>query len=116
MLIRFLAHCLARLNETDTDNDYNKPVQQNVLDMTQQENLNKFLELICNRLKLSGESVELAMDADLNSMGLDSSSALNLMLDLEEEFGVFFPESMFTEETFETPNSLWKSLQALQMQ
>lgn len=84
--------------------------------MTQQENLTKFLKLIRNRLKLSDESVELAMDADLNSIGLDSSSALNLMLDLEEEFGVFFPESTFTEETFATPDSLWKILVALRTQ
>jgi acyl carrier protein len=79
-------------------------------DLFKKNGLNQFLELVRQRLKYDQKDFNLFMNSDLGEMGLDSMAALNLMLDLEENFGVVFPESMFTEETFATPDSLWKSL------
>jgi acyl carrier protein len=76
----------------------------------QHEELRRFLALVRRNLKIIDGDAELTMDADLGGMGLDSVSALNLMLDLEEAFGVIFQNSMFTEETFSTPSALWGTL------
>lgn len=82
-------------------------------DVAQKEDLRRFFALVLKHVKRLDRVEDLMMDMDLNGMGLDSISALNLMLDLEEAFGVFFPESMFTEETFATPNVLWEALSTL---
>jgi acyl carrier protein len=76
------------------------------------EQITRFLAVVRRNLK-SLDAAELPMDANLESLGLDSVSALTLMLDLEEAFGVVFDPSMFTEETFATPESLWLALSSL---
>jgi acyl carrier protein len=81
--------------------------------LASEDGLPKFLALVRSHVKLLDEAQELGMDAPLEPLGLDSSAALNLMLDLEEAFGVVFDDSLFTEETFATPRSLWQSLAAL---
>lgn len=82
-------------------------------DIKQEGDSERFMALVRQHLKLVDENLEVAMDADLNGLGLDSQAALNLMLDLEEAFGVVFQDSMLTEETFSTPDSLWKALSSL---
>jgi acyl carrier protein len=44
----------------------------------------------------------------LYALGLDSMATIQLLLDLEETFGVTFPDQSLTTETFATPGSLWK--------
>jgi acyl carrier protein len=41
-------------------------------------------------------------DSDLAELGLDSMSALNLLLDMEDEFDVQFPEEYLTADVFST--------------
>jgi acyl carrier protein len=69
-----------------------------------------YLEVVRGHLKLLSPEAPVPTDVSLESLGLDSASALNLMLDLEERFGVVFDESLFTEETFATAQSLWDAL------
>jgi acyl carrier protein len=88
-------------------------MDQTMNDLTQQEDIARFLVLIRQHLKLADKESELAMSADLDGLGLDSQSALGLMLDLEEAFGVVFPNSLLNEEAFATPNSLWEALSSL---
>jgi acyl carrier protein len=45
---------------------------------------------------------ELVADASLRQLGLDSLAAIDLLLDLEQTFGVVFPDKELTEETFRT--------------
>lgn len=82
-------------------------------DLTQQGDIARFLVLVRQYLKLADTDMEVTMSADLDGLGLDSQSALSLMLDLEEAFGVVFQNSMLDEETFATPNSLWEALSTL---
>jgi len=42
------------------------------------------------------------VDSDLAELGLDSMSAMNLLLDMEDEFDVQFPEEYLTAEVFST--------------
>lgn len=77
---------------------------------SQDEDQDRFIALVTEHLKLAESGIDLAIDADLDELGLDSQAALLLMLDLEEAFGVLFPDSMLTEETFATPRSLWAAV------
>jgi acyl carrier protein len=78
-----------------------------------QGDMARFLALVRRHLKLIDVTAELSLDASLDELGLDSQAALGLMLDLEEAFGVVFHDSMFTEETFATPEKLWLALSSL---
>jgi acyl carrier protein len=53
------------------------------------------------------------MTSNLYDLGLDSTGALNLLLELEEAFGVSFPEALLTDSTFETPAALRSALMRL---
>lgn len=45
-------------------------------------------------------------DASLRELGLDSLAAIDLLLDLEQTFGVVFPDELLTEDTFRTATSI----------
>ena len=49
----------------------------------------------------------------LADLGLDSMSALNLLLDIEEEFEVEFPQEYLTAEVFNTTMSLHAAITSL---
>ena len=76
---------------------------------------------VANRLRaLIVESVEdikdadaVTSDANLMDMGMDSLSGLDLLLAMEEEFGVRFPEEMLTNEVFESHGTLLTALTSL---
>lgn len=55
----------------------------------------------------------IAYDADLGTLGIDSISAINLLLDLEETFEVSFPGSLLTPELFSTVGYLEQTLASL---
>jgi acyl carrier protein len=46
-------------------------------------------------------------------LGLNSMRAVDLVIDLEEEFGFLFPDETFRDETFETATSLWDVVASL---
>lgn len=52
-------------------------------------------------------------DANLRELGLDSLAAIDLLLDLEQTFGVVFPEELLTEETFRTARSIARAVARL---
>jgi acyl carrier protein len=82
-----------------------------MIDSASQEDFQRFTAVLCRHLRTY--TADLPMDTGLEAAGLDSSSALNIMLDLEETFGVVFDPALFTEETFATPRSLWETLKTL---
>ncbi|MEO6525520.1 MAG: acyl carrier protein [Gemmatimonadaceae bacterium] len=49
-------------------------------------------------------------DADLYQAGLTSHASVNLMLALEDEFEVEFPDSMLLRRTFESVNAIADAL------
>jgi acyl carrier protein len=63
------------------------------------DEIRKILSLHAN---LSGDVSALAPDADLHQAGLTSHATVNLMLALEEHFGVEFPERMLRRRVFDT--------------
>ena len=83
------------------------------------ENINKqleaeaFLGILYGHLKQIGEGDSLTMESNLYVLGLDSMAAVNLLLELEEVFGVVFPDTFLTESTFETPQALKSAIISL---
>lgn len=53
------------------------------------------------------------MESNLYELGLDSMAAVNLLLKLEETYGVIFPDALLTEATFETPLALKSAIVSL---
>lgn len=59
----------------------------------------------------AGEEVDLS--ADLVSLGLDSMTAIALVLDLEQAFAVRFPNGMLEPRTFRTGQTLLAAIREL---
>ena len=54
----------------------------------------------------------LAADADLYALGMDSMAIMQLLILVEEEYGVALPESSLTRENFSTPHQLARLVRA----
>lgn len=68
-----------------------------------------FQDVLLPRLPYA-EGDELAADADLAALGLDSMGVVQLLADLEDHFGVELDDELLTEETFATVGSLWATV------
>jgi len=56
--------------------------------------------------RLAADATRIARDDDLYRVGLTSHASVNLMLALEDEFDVEFPERMLRRQTFESIASI----------
>ena len=62
--------------------------------------------IVGEHARLSVDVKQLADDASLYQAGLTSHASVNLMLALEETFGIEFPERMLRRRTFESISSI----------
>jgi acyl carrier protein len=46
-------------------------------------------------------------DAEMVALGIDSAALLQLMLRIEDHYGIQFPMEMLNEEVFRTPRTIW---------
>ena len=67
-----------------------------------------FIELVRRHLKYLKSGEPLEPDSALKSLGLESMASLELLLDLEETYGVVVSDRYLTEETFSTAGALWR--------
>jgi acyl carrier protein len=78
------------------------------------EELGPLLTAVLHRnLQSERAGDELLESLELVALGLNSVSAINLLLDIEETFGVTFPASMLNEDTFRSVGSLRHALETL---
>lgn len=70
----------------------------------------KFEDIVRRHLPFLGADEELAGDAPLRDLGLDSLGAVELLSALEHAYDLRFHEDALTLETFATPDRLWLSL------
>ena len=63
--------------------------------------------------RLAVDVATLADDDDLYRAGLTSHASVNLMLALEDEFGVEFPDHLLRRQTFESVASICEGLAEL---
>jgi acyl carrier protein len=82
-------------------------------DISKQLDAEAFLRILHNHLKQIGDGYCLTMESNLYELGLDSMAAVNLLLALEESYGVIFPDALLTESTFETPLALKSAIVSL---
>lgn len=74
----------------------------------------KIIRLVLDKHgKLKGSADTIDEDKSLYSAGLTSHASVNVMLALEDEFDIEFPERMLTRSTFETVANLRAALDAL---
>ena len=55
-------------------------------------------------------------DMELAQLGLDSMTAVAVLLDMEKTFGIKFPDDMLVEGTFKTARNLKEAVQKLRAQ
>ena len=75
-----------------------------------EERIRKVLE---THGRLPVEADGLTDDTNLYSAGMTSHASVNVMLALEEEFDVEFPDEMLTRSAFESINSISGALETL---
>jgi acyl carrier protein len=63
-------------------------------------------ELLRGHLNFLSAGADLPLHAKLSDLGLDSMSAVNLIFELEQAFGVVLPDHLLVRETFDTRASL----------
>ena len=72
------------------------------------------LETILRKyLVLVPDGQDVPLETELPALGLDSMSALTLLLELEEMFDISFPDSLLDATTFRSANSLDNVIQML---
>lgn len=73
----------------------------------------RFLTVLLGHLTAVDAIEQIPPNRALRMLGLNSMRAVDLVIDLEEEFGFLFPDETFRDETFETAASLWDVVAAL---
>ena len=71
----------------------------------------RFVALLVPFLKFLGDR-EITRDSALRELGLDSMQAIELLLAIEDEFGVSLPDEDLNDTTFATAGNLWDVIAA----
>jgi acyl carrier protein len=72
----------------------------------------QFEEALRRHLR-SAKVNEINYDVELTQLGLDSMTAVAVLLDMEKTFGIRFPDDMLVEGTFRTAGKLKEAVQLL---
>jgi acyl carrier protein len=70
--------------------------------MTKTENIDKIRRILKDHGRLSQDAQSLATDGDLYQAGMTSHASVNVMLALEGEFDIEFPDHMLKRNVFES--------------
>ena len=73
----------------------------------------QIFDLLRTRLRLQQRQQDLTSNSSLQALGLDSMTAIELLLDLERAFGIILPDVLLTAETFRTPETLEVAVRSL---
>ena len=81
--------------------------------MTTEKVNSKYLGILRQHIRFVNQEQTIPMDTELEKLGLDSMSAIDLLLNLEQTFEVVFPDEMITAETFRTATTLQEAVKSL---
>jgi len=70
-------------------------------------------QIIANHGRLSVDAAGLEPDADLYHAGMTSHASVNVMLAVEDAFGIEFPERMLKKSTFESVHNIAQVIEGL---
>jgi len=77
--------------------------------------IKKVRDILTQHGRLTTATNEIDDDGDLYNAGLTSLATVSLMLALEDEFDVEFPDSMLSRKTFSSIDSIAEAIEELQM-
>ncbi len=63
-------------------------------------------EILTKHAKLTADTAKLERDSDLYSAGLTSLTTVSLMLAIEDDFDIEFPDHMLSRQTFQSIDAL----------
>lgn len=69
--------------------------------------------VLTKHARLSVDAATLAEDSDLYAAGLTSLTTVNLMLAVEDEFDIEFPDNMLGRKTFESIRALSEAVEKI---
>ena len=70
-------------------------------------------KVLVDQARLSVDASTLGSEVDLYAAGMTSHASVNVMLGLEDEFDVEFPERLLRKQTFESIHSIGRALSEL---
>ncbi|MDC0662365.1 phosphopantetheine-binding protein [Marinobacter sp. SS21] len=73
----------------------------------------KIQQCLVEHLRMVSAAEDIDPNAELTTLGLTSMAATNLLIDLEDEFGVEFSDDLLTPEVFRTVASLETAIEGL---
>jgi acyl carrier protein len=73
-------------------------------------------QIISDHARLPSDAGELSPDADLYQAGMTSHASVNVMLALEDQFDVEFPDRMLKRSVFESISSIAAALEELRVE
>ena len=73
----------------------------------------QFEKVLREHLPLLEAGQELAPDATLAALGLDSLATVQLLVGLEDAFELTIPDELLVPENFATPGALWAAVDGL---
>ena len=71
-------------------------------------------QIVIDHARLAGDMKVLDHSADLYRAGMTSHASVGLMLALENEFGLEFPDSMLSRSVFESIDTIANAIETLQ--
>lgn len=69
-----------------------------------------FTGLIRSRCRFLGDGVPLDVDAPLPTLGIDSLEIVELIVEIEDVYGIEVPQELLTPEVFACARSIWQAL------
>ncbi|MCH7797139.1 MAG: acyl carrier protein [Planctomycetes bacterium] len=81
--------------------------------MTTDELMTQLVSILRRHLQFVGDDREIGMSDDLVDLGLDSTGAIGMLLDVQESFSISFPDEMLVPGTFRTAATLLDAIRSL---
>ena len=77
-------------------------------------NLDQIRTIVLQHARLAATADQLTPTADLYTLGLSSMTTVHLMVALEDQFGVEFPDRLLARKTFQSLQSMAEAVEELQ--
>ena len=81
--------------------------------MTDQDFLTKIRRILKEHARLDSDVESIAVNDDLYQAGMTSHGSVNVMLALEDEFNIEFPDHMLKRSVFDSVASIATAIEAL---
>lgn len=72
----------------------------------------RLITLLRPHLRLVPPGAPIQLEDDLGKLGLDSLAAIDVLMEIENQFGVAIPDELITVDTFDTPGNLLRVVES----